>query len=159
MSSSRTVDRTVQAQIYRWAYRFLRNHHDALDATQEILLKWLRAGGHRIESKTAWLRRMTTNHCIDVLRRRQSAAKHEARMAEREKPHRTPEQQELQRAVAAGLEKLSDHQRAVIVAKVYDHETFAAIADSMGLSVSSVKTHYVRGLRALRNALRHEQGE
>jgi DNA-directed RNA polymerase specialized sigma24 family protein len=41
----------------------------------------------------------------------------------------------------------------VLIAKVYDQETFAEIAESMDLAVPTVKTHYVRALRAMRRSL------
>jgi RNA polymerase sigma-70 factor (ECF subfamily) len=159
MTTNAAGDATVQAQIYRWAYRFLRNHHDALDATQDVLLKWLKAGSERVESRNAWLRRMTTNHCIDLIRRRRTSARRETEMLQQGTGGTVLEERELRDAVASGLETLSDRQRAVIIAKVYDRETFAAIAEAMGLSISSVKTHYMRGLRALRDTLRPQHGE
>jgi len=152
-------DETIRAQIYRWAYRFLRNHHDALDATQDVLVKWLKVGGEHIESRKAWLRRMTTNHCIDVIRRQRPTATPDADVIDSKTPLAAASERELQEEIAAGLAKLSDQQRAVVVAKVYDRETFASIAESMALSVSSVKTHYLRGLRGLRKAIAHQAGD
>jgi DNA-directed RNA polymerase specialized sigma24 family protein len=55
--------------------------------------------------------------------------------------------------VSHGLDRLSERQRAVLVAKVFDDETFAEIAAGMEMSVSSAKTHYIRALRALRASL------
>jgi RNA polymerase sigma-70 factor (ECF subfamily) len=152
------VDETIRAEIYRWAYRFLRNHHDALDATQDVLVKWLKVSGEHIESRKAWLRRTTTNHCIDLLRRKRTTSTPQAERIDTQTPLATASDRELREAIAAGLAKLSDQQRAVVVAKVYDRETFASIAESMGLSVSSVKTHYLRGLRGLREAVAHRAG-
>jgi DNA-directed RNA polymerase specialized sigma24 family protein len=42
------------------------------------------------------------------------------------------------------------------MAKVFDEETFAEIAAGMGLAVSTVKTHYLRGLQTLREVLKSE---
>ena len=149
-----SIDETIQAQIYSWAYRFLRNHHDALDATQEVLVKWLRVRHQGVESRQAWLRKTTTNHCIDLLRKRRAPAFTPPEPVSHETPFRQVAQEELQHLVTTGLSRLSEQQRAVVVAKVYDSETFASIAASMRLSVSSVKTHYIRGLRAMRDALK-----
>ena len=34
--------KSIRARVYRWAFRLLQNEHDALDATQNVLLKALR---------------------------------------------------------------------------------------------------------------------
>jgi len=153
------IDEGVRVQVYRWAYRFLRNHHDALDATQEVLLKWLRSGGEGIAHPQAWLRRMTTNHCIDVVRRRRRPSGIEAEPIDTDTPAAAADRQELRLRIAAALKRLSEQQRQVLVAKVYDRETFASIAESMGLSVSTVKTHYVRALRAMGEVLKRPNWE
>ena len=60
---------TAKAQVYRWAYRLMQNEHDALDATQTVLLKALRSPGESGPNKTAWLKKVTINHCIDQIRK------------------------------------------------------------------------------------------
>lgn len=146
------LDETVRTLVYRWAYRVLGNHHDALDAAQDVLVKWLSRDHDGIESPTAWLRRVTMNHCVDQLRRQRrvtftnvcEAATAPAQDAAVEEPRSD---------VAAAFGLLTEQQRSVVAAKVFDEETFAAIATSMGLSASTVKTHFVRGLQTLRDAL------
>jgi len=143
----------ARGRIYAWAYRFLRNHHDALDATQEVMLRWLRTRSD-VANRAAWLRRTTVNYCIDVLRRRRpSASMIDHEPATRASTSAAVQQGELLRAVAGGLEYLSDQQRQVLVAKIYDGATFAAIADELDLSISTVKTHYVRALGRMRDIL------
>jgi len=149
----------LRARIYAWAYRLMRNHDDALDATQEVLIKWLSPRRAGVEQELAWLRRTTINHCIDGLRRRQRSDAHRVQKAVVESSPVSIDREELRRSVVDALGRLSDAQRAVMVAKVYDQETFAQIAESMGLSVSTVKTHYVRGLTALQSALRSYEHE
>ena len=149
------MDKTLPACIYGWAYRLLQNHHDAQDATQDVLLRWHTKRPDEVENRKAWLRRMTINHCIDLMRKRRSVSSEERNAVEVATPLAEAANRELHCAVVAGLNRLTEQQRTVLVAKVYDRETFAAIAGSMGLSVSSVKTHYVRALRALREPLKH----
>ena len=55
--------------------------------------------------------------------------------------------------MAAALERLTEAQRAVMVAKVYDGLTFPQIAAEMDLAVPTVKTHYLRALSAIRDRL------
>ncbi|GAF95160.1 unnamed protein product, partial [marine sediment metagenome] len=51
-------------------------------------------------------------------------------------------------------DRLSDVQRSVIVAKVYDDMTFAQVAEELGLAVSTVKTHYLRAVGTVRDRLK-----
>ena len=153
MTAQPDINQAVQTQVYRWAYRVLRNHHDALDATQDVLIKWLKSGGNGVENRHAWLRRTTINHCIDLIRRERTPDQTPLEPSSRSTPATEAGQEELRDLVVDGLSRLTDMQRATVAAKVFDRETFAAIAASMGLSISSVKTHYVRGLSALRDSL------
>ena len=56
--------------------------------------------------------------------------------------------------VSRALHQLPEMQRAVLVAKVYDDLTFAQISEELSISLSTAKTHYVRAVTALRDALR-----
>ena len=55
--------------------------------------------------------------------------------------------------IALALDKLTETQRGELVAKIYDELTFSNIADEMGLALSTVKTHYLRAIRTVRNRL------
>ena len=63
------------------------------------------------------------------------------------------EQRETARDVAAALGTLTQQQRSVVIAKVYDGLTFARIAEQMDLATPTVKTHYLRALQNLRKKL------
>jgi RNA polymerase sigma factor (sigma-70 family) len=151
---SETPDRGMTARVYQWAFRFLQNHDDALDATQDVLVKWL--GGRRtgVENRSAWLRRMTVNHCIDVLRARRARSRAIPPVGSVATPAEEADRAEMRACIVESIARLSEQQRTVLVAKVYDRETFAEIAGSLGISTSSAKTHYLRAIRTLRESLR-----
>lgn len=156
-----------RAQVYSWAYRLLQNHHDALDVVQEVLVKWWQAKlkGDAPANPIGWLRRVTVNLAIDAIR--SAARKPEVRLArtaaDATKTCPTagatdePTQRETAERIAAALAALTDRQRAVVVAKVYDGCTFAQIAEQMALSLPTVKTHYLRALQTLRHKLRADR--
>lgn len=149
-----TLEPTDSPRIYAWAYRLLRHHDDALDATQGVLLKVLERSPAEPEKRLAWLRRVTVNHCLDLIRARRPAAplpeEAPAPAAEAADAAASAERRER---VARALADLSEGQRLVLTAKVFDGETFEEIAASLGMSVSSAKTHYLRALRRLRDKL------
>ncbi len=64
----------------------------------------------------------------------------------------------LRNDVAAAMSRLTDLQGAVLVAKVYDEMTFAEVATELDLAVSTVKTHYLRAVRAVRDRLEPRWG-
>jgi RNA polymerase sigma factor (sigma-70 family) len=64
------------------------------------------------------------------------------------------DQETLRGDVATALDQLTEMQRGVLVAKVYDEMTFSQIADELGIGVPTAKTHYLRAIRATRDRLR-----
>lgn len=146
-----------RADVYRWALRLLGRHHDALDVVQDVFLRWTgESAGVRPESLRAWLRAVTVNRCIDVIRS-QRAARHREDAAERVTPaapaREAADLAALRGDVAAALATLTDRQRGVLVAKVHDELTFAEIAAEMEMSVPTAKTHYLRALERVRDRL------
>ena len=150
------------ADVYGWAYRLLGRHHDALDVVQDVFLRWdAQCARHPPDQPRPWLRRVTLNRAIDLRRQRHPAARidevshpvtaHDSTTSSLDREH-------LRDRIAAALDSLPEGQRLVLVAKVYDEMTFAAMADEMDLAVSTVKTHYLRAVRALRDKL-HESLE
>ena len=156
-SSNEFQWQSARAQIYRWAYRLLQNEHDALDATQTVLVKAVRAIREAKPPQGAWLRRVTINSCIDMIRRRDAATRLAADSREAYVSSDVEQAEQSQR-IAAALEHLTDVQRVVLLAKACDGETFADIAAMLELSASTVRTHYVRALRKMHLQLAAYEG-
>ena len=66
------VFRTYHTRIYNYVYRMVGNAEEASDLTQESFLKAYRAllRGEEPLNISAWLYRIASNTCLDVLRRR-----------------------------------------------------------------------------------------
>ncbi len=150
--------KSIRARVYRWAFRLLQNEHDALDATQKLLLKALRVPPAELDRRTAWLRRITINHCIDDFRRRRPTAMLVDAAADSE-PDDTLELAERSARITAAMRDLTGVQRMVLLAKAHDGESFENIARSLDISASSVKTHYMRALRKMRAKLAPHEGD
>ena len=144
-----------RAQVYAWAYRLVQNHHDALDVTQEVFIKWWRANGEGsvTGNPLGWLRRVTVNLAIDTIRSAARKASHRPAAAPIVAEPQDPARRETASRIAEALETLTERQRSIVVAKVYDGCTFAQIAEQMDVAVPTVKSHYLRGLEALRRKL------
>jgi RNA polymerase sigma-70 factor, ECF subfamily len=144
--------------VYAWAYRVLGRHHDALDVAQDVFLRWNRQCESAPPAEPqGWLRRVTLNRAVDLIR--QSHRESPPRSLISREPSASAngleqsDQDILRRDIAAAMENLSDAQRSVLVAKVYDGLTFAGIARELDVAVSTVKTHYVRAVSAVRDQL------
>ena len=161
------IVRRYQGRVFAVAYRVTGNREDALDVSQDALLKayrridtWKPTGGF-----VPWLLRLTTNQSIDYLRRRkrrQHERLDEAFVPGTENAAVEPRTMSTERAVRAreidarireALPLLSPNQRTVFMLRHYEGLQLADIAADLGCTVGSVKVHLYRALRKLRDAL------
>lgn len=151
------------ADVYAWAYRLLGRHHDALDVVQDVFLRWdAQCARQKPGRPRGWLRRVTLNRAIDFKRQSRpagDAVDEPSVRAVTPEPAAERNPAELRRDITAALDRLTEVQRGVLVAKVYDDMTFAEIAAELELAVSTVKTHYLRAVRAMRDRLRPRYAE
>jgi RNA polymerase sigma-70 factor (sigma-E family) len=139
---------------YRVAYRLLGDREDAADAAQEACARACVRWGRIVRNgdPTPWVVRVAGNLAIDRWRRRRTAASHvEPPVTASDIPDRV----DLHRA----LRKLSKRQREVIVLRYFADLPEAAVADALGCSVGTVKTHASRALASLRSELGDEAEE
>lgn len=156
---------TYRDDVYQWALKVLGSHHDALDTVQEVFLKWFsQARSNLPEHPRRWLRRTTVNRAIDTIRARKHPASRFDLPGFKEAPS-TPsdqlqilEKDEFRADLAEALKRLTESQRMVLVAKEFEGLSFAQVAVELNMAVSTAKTHYIRALKALGDALRTRWG-
>lgn len=160
--------RRYQGRVYAVAYRMTGNREDALDVTQEALIKaysrieaWQPTGGF-----LSWLLRLTSNQAIDHLRRRKRRRQEpldeafvpatEGAAVEPSTPDvaQSVRAREIDERVRAALPVLSPAQRTVFVLRHYEGLQLAEIAEQMNCTVGSVKVHLFRALKKLRSELK-----
>ncbi len=147
---------SFRGDVYLWGRRLLGSHHDALDLVQDVFLRWFeQVRRSKPRNPRGWLRRATVNRAIDLIRSRERKALPAGggAVAAPAGPMKACERMELRRDIVAGLQRLTDIQRAVLVAKEYDGMTFAQIGAEMDKAVTTVKTHYLRAVAGLRSHL------
>ena len=161
-----------QGRIYNLALRMTGNPDDALELSQEAFLNaWKGLGKFQGESSFAtWLYRLTSNVCIDFLRRekRRNALsmtislddEEEARQAElpdeRFSPHVEAERRERQETLRVGLSTLSAEHRRVLILRELEGLSYGEIAQVLGLEEGTVKSRIARARLALRNYLKKQ---
>ena len=154
-----------ERQIYGFIYRMMGNPDDANDLTQDVFIRAFRALPQTSAdlNVSAWLHRIASNACLDVLRRRQrirwlpwETHKHEHLL--HGTPHDDPERSalsgETQSEVQAILQLMSPRNRMALVLREYEGLSCEDIGQIMGLSRSAVKSVLFRGREEFRRLYR-----
>jgi len=149
-------------KVFGLAHSMLRNEHDAMDLAQETFIRAWQAirSFKRNSSFYTWLYRITTNLCIDHVRKRERRP--ESSYEETFPPDRdadAPEpasksalpidelaRKELAQQIDQALLELSPEHRAVIQLREFEGLEYADIAVAVGCSVGTVmsRLHYAR---------------
>jgi RNA polymerase sigma-70 factor, ECF subfamily len=147
-----------QREVYGWIVRITRDPGAAEDLTVEAFWR-LYQNRDRLDPKgncAGWLRRVATNLAIDHLRRAKPAEPLEAEPAGPTEPD-CAEQRQTRAAIRSALAGLSPKLRAVVQLILIEEQSYAAVSDALGISLSAVKLRVFRATRILRKQL-EEQG-
>ena len=148
---------------YRIARDLLGDPAEAEDAVQEALARAC-TGLERLRdpaAQGAWFYRVLTNHCMRTMRRRRwlgalsqlwSSAREEEQLARPGADRELAAAQGNARLLLA-LRELPPRQRAAVILRHGHDCSVDEIATLLGIGSGSVKTHLLRGLRRLREAL------
>jgi len=155
-----------QQLAYNVAYRVLGDAERAMDATQDAFLKGYRAiDTFRGGSFKAWILRITTNACYDLLRsakRRHTSSiddlvedeEHSCILEDdQESPEAYVQRQDLNDVIQAALATLPEEQRTVVILSDIQGLDYAEIAESTMVSLGTVKSRLSRARAKMRNYL------
>jgi RNA polymerase sigma-70 factor, ECF subfamily len=162
--------RAHERQAYAVALRLLRRPELAEDATQDAFIQAYRAlDTFRGGSFRAWLMRIVTNRCYDMLRaanRRAAdslddqlfeAEPHWSSIAAPDDPVRRATQAELGRLLEAALGKLPEDQRVTVLLCDVQGYAYEEAAQITGVALGTVKSRLSRARAALRDTLRGQE--
>ena len=150
----------LAAELRRFVLGVVRDPDLADDVMQATFLKALEHGHEvRVETSRGWLFRVAFHEAL-ASRRRASARDEGNRRLARLRPR--PDARlddplirvETVALVREALGKLSEEQRRVVLARVYEDKTFAEIASEAGLPIGTVLTRMRRALEKLRKTMR-----
>ena len=138
--------RLHEKKVYALCRRMCRDEDDALEAAQDAFLAvWRGIGSFREDAAfSTWLYRLTTNACLDLLRREKkrggdvSLDDEEARLEARDSAPQPEEAVE---------------RRQVLLLRETEQLSYAEIAEVTGLELGTVKSRINRARLALRNYL------
>ncbi len=148
-------------KVYNLSWRMLGSPNDGEDALQEVFLKVFdRIKNYRGDSAfSTWLYRMTTNYCLDLLRRRKILTFlgfENAPEAQEKKDSEKAVNLGLSPVVAKALEKLPEKQKACLLMREMDELSYEDIALGLNLSLGSVKSNIHRAKAFLKETLEKE---
>lgn len=147
-----TLFRQEGQSLVRLARLFVDDRNAAEDLVQEAFIRLSRSA-HRINDATkaaAYLRSIVLNLARDHNRRGLVSLRHHLPLDDwRASTEDVIELQEDQQDVIEALRDLPHRQRTALVLRYYEELGIDDIAEAMGISRNSVKTHLQRGLAAL----------
>jgi RNA polymerase sigma-70 factor (ECF subfamily) len=175
ISSFKSGDKSVfeqiilnhQGRIYNLCLYMLGNRQDAEDAAQDTFIK-----AYKSLSKFkpyaflyTWLYRIAVNTCIDYKRRpyfeslfrrpdtgEEMIIEHPSDLPS---PERSYESKQIRGAIKKALKKLSPKLRAVIVLKEMEGLSYEEIADTLDVSIGTVKSRISRARGELKTLLKN----
>jgi RNA polymerase sigma-70 factor (ECF subfamily) len=154
-----------RSMVYRIAYQFAGNHHDAEDIAQEVFIKVYRSlDRFRQDAQlTSWMYRIVMNACIDHRRRQRLAIaapfgeEAEHRMLNTPEDTPGPEDRayagELGQVLESEIGRLPNGQRVVFVMRHHQGMKLCEIAVALGLAEGTVKRQLHAAVHRLRQAL------
>jgi len=156
-SFSRLVE-AYQRPVYNLTYRMLSSPEEAEDAAQETFLRaYARLAQYDTNHKfSTWLFSIANHHCIDRLRKRRAiyvSIDDNPVLENLEHADPQPEADVLSKELAAELQKLLDKldpdYRTPLVLRYWEDCSYEEIAETMGLTVSAVKSRLFRARKQI----------
>lgn len=146
-------------QVYQLCYRFLNNHEDASDMTQDVFVRAFK-GLRNFKGDSAlgtWLYRVGVNACLNRVALK--TPRMETIEPDQHVDHRQPDAHELiargERAVVVrrAIAQLPPKQRATLVLRMYQEMSHEEIAGVLGSTVGAVKANFFHALGNLKRLL------
>ena len=148
--------------VYQLCYRFVGNHEDASDLSQDVFLRAYR-GMHRFRGQSTlatWLYRIAVNVCLNRVSAKTTLGTLTEPIEERqfidlraESPSQVMLKDERAARVRAAIAQLPRKQRATLILRTYHDMSHQEIADALGSTVGAVKANFFHALRNLKKML------
>jgi RNA polymerase sigma-70 factor, ECF subfamily len=148
--------------VYQLCYRFVGNHEDASDLSQDVFLRAYRGlkNFRGQSSLSTWLYRIGINVCLNrvSLKTLPSEPIESGQYVDTrgESPVEGVLRHERAGRVRAAVAELPDKQRAALILRMYHDLSHQEIADTLGCSVGAAKANVFHALRNLKKLLGSE---
>lgn len=145
--------------VYQLCYRFVANHEDASDLSQDVFLRAFKGlKNFRGQSSLAtWLYRIGVNVCLNRVSVKALPSEpidgQQYVDTRTESPSERVLRDERAVRVRAAIAQLPDKQRAALILRMYHDMSHQEIADVVGSSVGAVKANVFHALQNLKKLL------
>jgi RNA polymerase sigma-70 factor (ECF subfamily) len=151
-----------QRGVYQLCYRFVANHEDASDLTQDVFLRAYRGlRNFRGQSSLGtWLYRIGVNVCLNRVSAKapptESIDDRQHVDTQRERADDKVLRAERAARLRAAITQLPRKQRAALILRMYHDMAHQEIAETLGSSVGAVKANVFHALQNLKKILGDE---
>ncbi|MBI3400070.1 MAG: sigma-70 family RNA polymerase sigma factor [Acidobacteria bacterium] len=145
--------------VYQLCYRFVGNHEDASDLSQDVFLRAFRGlkSFRGQASLSTWLYRIGVNVCLNRVSAKtlpsESIDERQFEDARAQSPDDRLLQEERGARVRAAVAQLPPKQRATLILRMYHEMSHQEIADVLGSSVGAVKANFFHAMGNLKKLL------
>lgn len=150
-----TIFQQFQKEVYRWVIRIVRDPGIAEELTVETFWRIYRSRARFDPNRSfeAWARRIATNLSLDHLKR----VRNMIELSENSSQEFFGDpaiQQDTRRQIQLAFNQLSPKLRLTATLALIEERSYEEIAESVGVSIGTVKSRVFRAVRILRERLK-----
>ena len=164
IDASRAIDlivRKYRDKIFRHALYVVKDYQEAIDVTQEVFIKAMREQRFfdpEFKMK-AWLFRVTSNLCFNIVRDRKRRGGILDRMMKQTSiepmQFKKVSRDETNQDVLHQLEKLTEKHREILYLRYYSDLSYAEIAETLDIQLGTVMSRLSRAKSRLMEVMSH----
>jgi len=149
--------------LYNASWRIFRNRQDAEDAVHDAFIKGFKKI-HQLEDHAnlgGWLKRITINHSLDIIRKRKIIWVEDVEIADTEAEEPFEEDDSISiDFIKQCINRLDEKYRIILILYLFENYTHIEISKQLQLKESTVRNQYNRGkIQLLQLIKRHKTHE
>jgi RNA polymerase sigma factor (sigma-70 family) len=157
-----TLLREIEPQVYRTAFYILGSEQDALDISQEALIRiYTKINSYEEKAQfNTWVQRIVRNICIDKFRKAKptiSVDEHEMVFSSETNVEDEVISTYIAQDIYEAIDKLPEHHRSVVVLRYIEDFSYNEIAESLNLPINTVKSYLFRARKQMQIILQEYQ--
>jgi RNA polymerase sigma-70 factor (ECF subfamily) len=152
--------------VFSICLRMVKNYDDAEDLAQEVFIRTFSVLDRYDPSYpfSSWLYRITSNLCIDHIRRRRDGVlsldqpvqgrngEMSRQMPSRDvKPDRNVESREMMEVLEEAIHTLPEHYRVIVILRHQEQLSYEEISDNLGIPLGTVKARIHRARNMIKD--------
>lgn len=155
--------KSVETRIYKTAFYFMGNEHDAKDVTQDALMKvYTKLNTFQEKAKfNTWVQRITTNICMDKFRKNKneiSIEGTEINITGQMNVENEIENKVMVEELLHHMKNLPEKIKVVMILRYLQEFSYQEISDALDIPLNTVKSYLFRGRDQLQREYQQQGG-